>query len=242
MSIKVARCARVVGVALLLAMTGLLCTGSANAGGPTSVLLVSPTLEHATALYTSDPQYGELQELVGEAPAGGVAAAPEPVQTASAYVTITWLIHDVSIWRIDRVFLPVGGEPLIVTQEMWDSNGNAAGRYPGETGSEAASSHRSPDPAALIALLGQLGVITADRPPAGSEAPVVPVAVLGSAVAEEAGYVPGWWLLGGLAVGVALCALTIRFVPAARRQLIGHSDGPGGDTRDEPVQMTKLPV
>ena len=255
MSAKVIRSARVVVIVLLLGIASLLSAGTASAGGPTSALLVSPGEQYATALYYSDPEYGQLQELLGEAPAAGASTASQPADTGSNYVTITWLIHDVSIWRIDRVFLPANGEPLIVTQEMWDDQGNATGMFPGQDGNDTAVHHRSADPAALISLLTKLGLVDAGssdpadnaaQPAAASDLVAADSALVAEISAPEptadpAG-APAWWVLAGLVVGIAGCALTIRFIPAVRRRLLS-SDANSADPRgDDPVRMVTLPL
>jgi hypothetical protein len=158
----------------------------------------------------------------------------------------------VSVWRIDRIFLEPGGEPLIVTQETWDTG--AAGMYPGEDGSDTAVHHRSADPVALISLLTELGLL--DPWDSGSPGAVVPAAAgdgavepagAGAATGTLAGAVgsagdpaaPGWWLLGGLFAGVAVTALTVRFLPAVRRRLLVPDPAPGDG--DEPAPMITLP-
>jgi len=69
------------------------------------------------------------------------------------------LIHDVSIWRIDRIFLAADG-PLIVTQTSDDMGVvSADGMYPGETGNGSALWHRPSDPTELQAVLTALGLL-----------------------------------------------------------------------------------
>ena len=242
MSAIVVRVVRIVLVMLLLGIGSLLSTGTAMAGGPTSALLVSPGGEVATGLYYSDQEYGMLQELLAEPPTGATSAATGVSETASDYITVTWLIHDVTVWRIDRVFLPAKGEPLIVTQDVWDTSGDATGMFPGQNGNASARHHRSPDPAALTSLLEELGLI--------NPGPSSPVAEFVPAAADSAGPASdnpapaaAWWLLGGLVGGIAVCTLTVRYVPAVRRQVLARApatepDRPG----DEPVRMDKLPV
>jgi hypothetical protein len=258
MSVHVVRTARFLAVVLLLGIGSLLSTGTALAGGPTSVLLVSPTDEYATGLYNSDPEYGMLEELLGEPSTGAASTASDASLTGSDYVTVTWLIHDVTVWRIDRVFLPAKGEPVIVTQEMWDSAGNATGMYPGQDGNATALHHRSPDPAALISLLQKLGLIGSDSSSPSAE--FVPAAAdsadSAGSIGETAGgqtivqpsgaaTAVGWWLLGGLVVGIAACALMVRYVPAVRDRVLAQTpsfDSEPDRPDDEPVRMSKLPV
>lgn len=192
MSALVVRVARIVLVMLLLGIGSLLSTGTAVADRM-------------------------LQELLAEPATGATSAVAGAPETASDYITVTWLIHDVTVWRIDRVFLPSKGEPFIVTQEVWDSSNAATARH-----------HRSPDPAALTSLLEKLGLTAAEQPDVELDTPATAA---------------GWWLLGGLVVGIAACVLTIRYVPVVHRRVLActpaaEPDRPG----DEPVRMAKLPV
>jgi hypothetical protein len=81
-------------------------------------------------------------------------------------VTLTWLIHDVGVWRIDRVFLGAEGGPWISTQTDTDGTHQIA---------DPPIWHRSADGKELTALLNRLGVgLTGVRPspethPAASE-------------------------------------------------------------------------
>ncbi|MGS0684358.1 hypothetical protein ACVBEQ_04210 [Nakamurella sp. GG22] len=255
MSVQVSRVARLVSVVLLLGIGSMLSTGTASAGGPTSALLVSPSAEYATGVYYSDPEYGLLQELLAEPSSGAASTASDVSQTGSDYVTVTWLMHDITVWRIDRVFLPPKGEPSIVTQEMWDSAGNATGMYPSEDGNATARHHRSPDPAALISLLQKLGLVDSDSfsavaefvPAAADSAPAAGETAGQHATLEPAGTATaaGWWLLGGLVAGIAGCALTVRCVPAVRDRVLARTPAFGSDPGgpgDEPARMAKLPV
>ncbi|MGH1555106.1 hypothetical protein ACRAWF_34075 [Streptomyces sp. L7] len=99
-----------------LAMTLALMVWGASgaaAGGPTSVLVTSPTSGQAAALYYSDEQYGELQQLLGPEGRGTRDKPPEADLTRARQINVTWLAHDISPWRIDRVF-PVESRPQAV--------------------------------------------------------------------------------------------------------------------------------
>ncbi|MFJ9249241.1 hypothetical protein [Streptomyces sp. NPDC101776] len=125
----------------------------AAAGGPTSVLVTSPESGQAKALYYSDEQYGKLQQLLG--PAGkGVRDKPPEADPAHAHqINVTWLAHDISPWRIDRVF-PVESR----TQAVWIHTAADVS----ENTSLNGYWHRAGQPARLRALFKQLGVTGKD--------------------------------------------------------------------------------
>src|SRR5918998_3026773 len=85
----------------LLGLTGWVGTaGSAYAGGPTSVLMSNPGLGRATALHIANADYDRLYAAVSE-PTGD----PEPpsgLSLGGEEGRLTWVIHDVRVWRIDR--------------------------------------------------------------------------------------------------------------------------------------------
>ncbi|WP_319055642.1 hypothetical protein [Streptomyces europaeiscabiei] len=83
------------------------------AGGPTSVLLVSPTSQRTASLYGTEKQYDLLVRLL--APTGSALdangeEAPEWArgdtagEQISEMVTVTWMIHDVTPWRVDQLY------------------------------------------------------------------------------------------------------------------------------------------
>jgi len=245
-----ARVLRIVAVLSLLVASVFFGAGAANAGGPTSALLVSPGYQQAAAVYYSDPEYDQLSTLLGGyepvADRAAPASAGSPDVMGGNYVTVTWLIHDVSIWRIDRIILASDEEPWIVTEMFDGSVDSASGMGPGGSGNDNAIRHRSPDPAALTTLLAGLGLL-------GSTPTVVDgiVAAAGqqAAVGQQAGAdqqpiaapvqanvvdstaraaAPWWWMLAGLAVGALLTAVLIRFVPGIREKVL---ERPTDDTR-----------
>jgi hypothetical protein len=116
------------------------------------VLLASPDADAASGLYYTDPDYDRLQTLLGgpDLPAG----APQPPgATGSPYVTATWLIHDIYVWRMDRIFL-AGDDVWVVSETSGDGGPlTGDGMYPGQTGGAGAVWHRPTDPAALATLL-----------------------------------------------------------------------------------------
>jgi len=220
---------------------------TAGAGGPTSVLLASPYADAATGLYYSDADYDRLQSLLGgpDLPAGTTRPA---AAAASPYVTATWLIHDVSIWRIDRIFL-IGGDVWVVS-EMSGASGplTADGMYPGETGTAAATWHRPSDPAALTALLTAHGLIPGSARTGSAGAPLTDAPVDRTGAPSSPSPTATSWLvgLGGLAAGLLLGGAVDRasMVRSAARSGPGAGPEAGPDSNPgpgpEPVRM--LPI
>ncbi len=158
---------------LLLALGGgLLGAGPAWAGGPTSVLVVDPAAGRAAALYVDDARYQELADAVGAyaAPDDSNADAEPSSSTSPASVSdcfecevrITWLIHDMSVWRVDRVHLTAGDG--IWLQTVADASG-------GDVFDRPAIWQRPHDAARLRAVLTAMGVVAgASAGPEGGSA------------------------------------------------------------------------
>jgi hypothetical protein len=188
-----ARVARLITVLVLVGASCLLAAGTGFAGGPTSALLVAPGYERAAAVYYSDPEYQQLETLLAQPAAATGSAADVPAAAPAdglGYITVTWLVHDVSIWRIDRIFLAQDGDHLIVTQLTDGSNATGIGMYPGQLGDDTAVQHRAADPVALQSLLDKLGLTAARSGPAAdaqpADVPMRAAAVPNEAVPNEA--------------------------------------------------------
>ncbi len=139
-----------------LLMVGLTSLVPAAAGGPTSALLSVPGEARTASLYYTDADYEALSDLVGVGSATGVGTVDRSGtdHATGPGVTVTWLIHDVSPWRVDHIYLQGKGAPWIATQLM------------GETGSiwdNEAVWHQPRSGAELAALLDKLGVADAAR-------------------------------------------------------------------------------
>src|SRR4051794_4061354 len=80
----------------------------AHAGGPTSVILSAPP--HVTAFGYDDPRYAELQQLTN-----GVPGEPGGNHAVGRFVRATWLIHDMSVYRIDIIYPDAPGGPWILS-------------------------------------------------------------------------------------------------------------------------------
>ncbi|HVK24283.1 MAG TPA: hypothetical protein VM677_23255 [Actinokineospora sp.] len=165
----------------------------AAAGGPTSVLLVYPESQRAAAVYHSDSAYKRLENALE----GG---STEPANPDGSYVTATWLIHDVQVWRTDRVYLTSSGPVIETRTTMNDSN----------IWDAPATWHTSSAPADLLALLDTLGVTDESTTAriaarANSAPPPVTQAATPRDVRWE-------WGIGGIVVGglLALAAVRLR--------------------------------
>jgi hypothetical protein len=206
------RFARYTGGVAAAAMLMLLAPLTASAGGPTSVILVSPGRQATASLYTTDEAYGRLQTLLGENPVADPAAPDLTGGPGSDAINVTWLVHDVQIWRVDRVFTDAKGGPWISTIMVPDGNSTfTAG---------GGVVHRPGDAKELIALLSALRLLGTSPPQAfqGPKAAPVDAAVNQPVTAAPAKPDPTdrtWlWLVIGLAGGATL-AVGLR--PLVRR-------------------------
>jgi hypothetical protein len=206
-----------------LTALGVVLAAPSSAGGPTSVLLVNPDTGRVAALYTSDPRYQRLSDLVG-ASFGVSSPSPQPTASGSGGylvgsggINVTWLVHDVQVWRVDRILVDGAGHVSVATQQ--DESGGSIWDVQPVT-------HAPSDARALLALLDGLGLRAPGSPAAApssaaapSPAPAArPVAAAG---APQAASAPGTataalWALAGAALGAALASAALRVVPAVR--------------------------
>ena len=118
---------RVVSI-LFLALLGLAVpfTPSAYAGGPTSLLLTRPGDQRATAAYWDDTVYQAISvSLAVDDERGGRLEAPASVGTDTGPVVgLTWLVHDVSVWRVDQIHLTAADGIWV---ETWTDMDGSAG-------------------------------------------------------------------------------------------------------------------
>ena len=124
-------------------------------------------------------------------------------------MTVTWLIHDVTPWRVDHIYLEGKGAPWIATQVSEDG---------GVSWDSPVVWHQPASAAALVALLDQLGVGEASREAgafsgvAGAPAPD-PTEVAPRTSEPVASWDAGlWWGLGGLVAGALLTVLGVRLL------------------------------
>lgn len=107
---------RILAVALLalVAVTGL--PAAAHAGGPTSVLVTQPGVS-AAGLYYTDEAY---DDLLGLLPTEETRGKELPPGGGVAY-SLTWMVHDVMPWRIDRVSVHGDGTAWVATTFSTDA-------------------------------------------------------------------------------------------------------------------------
>lgn len=168
----------------------------AYAGGPTSVLLANSGRAQVAAAYYSDSSYAALAAAVGEGQTG--PSAPPPGDTEGGdEVRLTWLIHDVQIWRVDRVHLTGDGVWVEMVVDINDR---------GDVFDRPAVWHRPADEAALTGILTDAGVL-------GDESPASPPPARAEAAgADPATPAPGLVVaaLSGLVVGAAGALVGVR--------------------------------
>ncbi len=241
MRVTLARAATFVAVLSAFALPA----APAAAGGPTSALLSIPGAGSTASLYYTDPEYDELAGLVGMSEPSGTFAGQESGSghESGPGITVTWLVHDVEPWRVDRIYLGGKDGPWISTQvsdfsgPLWDS---------------PVLWHRPADGAHLADLLDGLGLGTkaskdtsfdgvagAPVPPSNdtqsdetnaalpAEADTPPAAADDSTWLASAGWAAGG-LVGGLVGGVLLAFAWTRRRPDAADEApssLGGTDG-----------------
>lgn len=199
-------------IMLLATLGGATFAPVALAGGPTSVLITSPANQRTSSAYTGDARYQRLASAVGidtgagiEQPTSGESPPGEIDSNMGADVRLTWLIHDMAVWRVDRIHLS--------DDVIWIHTAQPLGDQTGEPG--PGIWHRATDPAALRAALAETGVL---RKPATADPPSesAPATTPADQAAVPGGAEPPVGLIGlacaalGLALGVAATLLTLR--------------------------------
>ena len=227
------RAPRTLLVVLVTALLGALAVAfapSSSAGGPTSVLLVDPANGRATALYASDPRYERLSELLGamSAPASDGSApvvAGGGWNPGSGGITVTWLMHDVAVWRIDHVFL---GADEVSIASVSDMSGVAGLN-------EDLTWHRASDPKGLTTLLTGLGLgptatpatLAATAPPTAAAArPAVERSQPGAATPAAPAVPAPLWGLAGLLLGAGIVLVAGRLRRRVRPAPADDDDAP----------------
>ncbi|WP_280878329.1 hypothetical protein [Streptomyces pseudovenezuelae] len=210
---------------------------SASAGGPTSVLVTSPTSGEATALYYSDKEYDALQKLLGAAGVGTRDVPPQVATAQARQINVTWMAHDVSPWRVDQVFPVDSGPRAVWIHTAADMPETPNGYW-----------HRADHPAELRSLLKKLGVMAKSSgdgyagifpepwqsqetaPTTGPDTTTTTVSVGTPGTTDGTRWRSNWWwTLPGAAGGAAL-ALALVLRPLASRLPPGWWRGGGRES------------
>ena len=188
----------VAGVATAAALAGTVLAGAspAAAGGPTSVLIVNYDGARASGALTGSTAYDDLASAldVFNTPVGESRPAESFM---SSQVRLTWMIHDVTPWRIDAIYLD-GATVWVSTAVSQDGR---------ELFNVPAVWHQPKDPDMLLNTLTSMGVLgsapadVSSPSRAGSAGQTPTQAAPASASARPAAASgPAWWLTAAIAV------------------------------------------
>ncbi|MCX4669400.1 hypothetical protein OG453_22430 [Streptomyces sp. NBC_01381] len=242
-------CGSAMGLAAALALVAL-GAPQAVAGGPTSVLVVSPISGESAALTVDDKDYRRLEQGLGEIRADRGSRERPPglgIGQESRQLNVTWMAHDVRPWRVDRVY-PVAPDAGKATADVWVHTSTDLESMKGYW-------HKAPEPARLTKLFEKLGVMGPEAEDGRQAIPPTPASPPSAAADSEAEAgagqaseptrgTPGdrgagwWWAIPGVAVGAA-GALLLRGSLAKRRSPLAllrarrpHEEGPRQELRD----------
>ncbi|MEU7579513.1 hypothetical protein AB0B50_18115 [Streptomyces sp. NPDC041068] len=199
------------GIATALLMLG---APQASAGGPTSVLLVSPESTKSASLYYNAEEYGQLERWME--PADGTKKRGENppglnIGDGSRQINITWMVHDVQPWRVDRAYPPMNGKG----DDVWVHRSTDIESLQGEW-------YRAKEPKHLISLFKELGLLgkasdegssgiaprteTSPEPTASEENKDQQAAATGGGGPSSDG-TEWWWAIPGAGAGAAAALL-----------------------------------
>ena len=204
----------------LVALIAVGCVGAlpAEAGGPTSVLLSAPP--KLVAVGYEDQRYADLQKLTG------IESLDKPGgerHDVGSFVRATWLIHDMTPWRLDIIYPDAPGGPWIATEE-----------FNGDTKPDKPTWHRSTASVKLLQLLGSLKLLdgTFEGGPTLSDGYQAPAeetrtqepaapAPAQTQVTTSPTFFTGWrWIIPGVLLGAAIAVVAVRLFPRRQWDLI----------------------
>jgi hypothetical protein len=202
---------------LVVALSGVM---PAAAGGPTSVLLSAPSVPRVFATGYEDKVYNDLTQLIQSTDTAGNVDTSRQHESGE-FIRATWLIHDMSVWRMDVIYPQAANGPWIATTTI-DENGRM---------SETPVWHRSSDWVKLLKLLDTLGLVGGKHGVSGptnlssndgtqttttpAEQPVVQQPV--ETVKAQPGILTGWrWAIPGFVMGALIVVVAVRLMPRHR--------------------------
>lgn len=214
---------------LLLALSSLWAP-TAQAGGPTSVLLAKPSTGQVVAYGYEDREYRRLREAIGNLSArptlGPEVDRPYGGAFGNRVVRLTWLIHDMSVWRTDLLH-PTPDGWFVETRLMTDRR--RSDDWPAPTW------HRPVDPGALAAVLAGAGVQGSGD---ASDSSGSPVRTAGSPDDEESATLMGGdgrTVLGLVGTGVAGGIIGVLGYRLASRRRLARN--PGGSQPPDRIEL-----
>jgi hypothetical protein len=162
-------------VTVLAAVGWAALAAPAHAGGPTSVLMVNPATGRTNALYYTNKAYERLANGVGvfAADSGSDRKPPSVSDDFDGEIRLTWMIHDMSIWRIDRVH--VTGHDGTWIETLLTVDGGDVFSRPGRW-------HRAADHRLLMASLTAAGLLAGSQRAAGDSTSTMPSAAVPTVV------------------------------------------------------------
>jgi len=222
---RVPRALLVALIAALLTAGTVAVAAPSSAGGPTSVLLVDSATGRATALYATDPRYQRLSDLLDALAAPPASIEPAPRTGAgnslvdSGAINVTWLLHDVQVWRVDRIY--VDGDAAVIASQSDLSGGSILEAEP--------VWHHPSNPKDLARLLNDLGLGAPGAPPSAVPSPAISTAPAAVEQAQNAattasGTTGPFWGVAGAVVGAGLVLGLGRFRNTGRRNRDDDSD------------------
>ncbi|MBB5785613.1 hypothetical protein [Jiangella mangrovi] len=214
------RLARPAAVLVLALGATLAASAPVSAGGPTSVLLVSPSTGRTEALHATNAAYTTLMSQLAVEPVPAAGPGFEP-GIGGDQLVVTWMVHDVQPWRVDRITFDDDGRPewINTVQSM------GAGPIPWE---DPGVWHRPADVGVLHDLLVDLGLVGRTGLQAAEESAEAEAA--DAAAAAPAATPPGddgplgtvMWALPAVAGGIGLGVAGDRWL---RRRRTGGDGG-----------------
>ncbi|WP_202868348.1 hypothetical protein [Kribbella sindirgiensis] len=147
---------------------------------------------------------------------------PNADHRSGRFVRATWLIHDMSVWRIDIIYPDAPGGPWIATEDLMSGTKPAKPTW-----------HRATDPVKLLKLLGELELLSGefyggpslDGGYTAQESTPEPAPAADPPAQAQASTTTnvftGWrWLIPGVLLGAAVAVVAVHLFPRRRWELI----------------------